>query len=109
MDSITRILELIKENEISANRLATDLKLPSGIISEWKKKKYNPSTEAIIKIADYFDVTTDYLLGRTDKRYAQLTAALAARLEENVNNPGKILIEMDEQDYKLFQQMKTSK
>ena len=71
MDTIDRILALMKEEKITANALATELGLPNSAFSEWKRRKARPSVDVIIKIADYFDVTTDYLLGRTNKRYAQ--------------------------------------
>ena len=35
-------------------------------ITQWKKGIAKPSFDAIIKISDYFNVTTDYLLGRTN-------------------------------------------
>ena len=36
--------------------------MPSSAITEWKKGKARPSTDAVIKLARYFGVTTDYLL-----------------------------------------------
>ena len=87
MAIIDRILELMKEKNIKANALANELGLPNSAFSEWKKKKANPSVDVIIKIADYFDVTTDYLLGRTDKRYAQAMDKWAARRTESASEP----------------------
>lgn len=40
----------------------------SGNISDWKSGRSSPKQDALIKIADYFDVSTDYLLGRTDEK-----------------------------------------
>jgi len=37
-----------------------------GNESQWKKGKFEPSANAIIKIANYFGVSTDYLLCKTD-------------------------------------------
>jgi len=59
---IERILRLIEERGITAYKLTTDLGLGSGAVTEWKKGKSKPGTEAIIKIARYFGVSTDYLL-----------------------------------------------
>ena len=59
---ITRILALIEQNKITANKLTADLALPSSAITEWKKGKAKPSTDAIIKISKYFGVSADFLL-----------------------------------------------
>lgn len=59
---IERILKLLEEKGISAYKFTSDLKLSSGAVSDWKKGRSKPGADAIIKIADYFGVTTDYLL-----------------------------------------------
>jgi len=50
------------ENNITAKCLTTELELSNSSITDWKKGKARPSTDAIIKIADYFEVSTDFLL-----------------------------------------------
>jgi len=52
----------MEERGIKANRLVADLSLHTSAVTEWKQGKSKPSTDAIVKIADYFGVTTDYLL-----------------------------------------------
>lgn len=37
-------------------------------ISNWENDNVLPSIDMLIKLADYFKVSTDYLLGRTDKK-----------------------------------------
>ena len=66
MKSGERIFTLLKENNITAAKLSRDIGLSAGITSQWKKGLQKPSTEAITKIAMYFNVSTDYLLGNTD-------------------------------------------
>ena len=39
--------------------------LTRGIIASWRNGKYKPGTDALIKIADYFNVSLDYLVGRS--------------------------------------------
>lgn len=58
-----RIKELADSKGESLAQLERNLKFSNGIISTWKKGK--ASSDKIEKIADYFNVTTDYLLGRT--------------------------------------------
>ena len=41
--------------------------ISSGNISDWKSGWSRPTAEALVLIADYFNCSVDYLLGRTDK------------------------------------------
>lgn len=59
---IERILELMSKEGITAKKLTEDIGISSSAISEWKKGKAKPTSEAIIKMAKYFNVTTDYIL-----------------------------------------------
>lgn len=62
MDTIERIFTLMEKRGVKAVQLTKDLALSHGTVSQWKKGLQKPSTEAIVKIANYFGVTTDYLL-----------------------------------------------
>lgn len=59
-----RVRELAKKQGLSINQL--EEKLNFGKNSLYGLKKSNPNSKIIEKIADYFNVSTDYLLGRTD-------------------------------------------
>ena len=59
-----RVRELAKKQCLSINQL--EEKLNFGKNSLYGLKKSNPNSKIIEKIADYFNVSTDYLLGRTD-------------------------------------------
>ncbi|HAU5241099.1 transcriptional regulator [Clostridioides difficile] len=59
---INRILDLMEKNNITAKQLTNDLEISNSSISDWKKGKGKPSSDAIVKMAEYFNVTTDYLL-----------------------------------------------
>ena len=59
---LDKILYLIKVQGITAKKLTADTGISSSAITEWKKGKANPSAEAIVKIAEYFNVSTDFLL-----------------------------------------------
>lgn len=52
----------MEQNNINAATLTREISLTNGVISQWKRGKQKPSTDAIIKIANYFHVTTDYIL-----------------------------------------------
>lgn len=59
-----RIKELAQRQGLSINLLEEKLGYSRNTIYNLKNSK--PSTERISEIADYFNVSTDYLLGRTD-------------------------------------------
>lgn len=58
-----RIKELADSKHQSLAQIERSLNLSNGSISSWKKS--NPSSDKLKVVADYFDVSTDYLLGRT--------------------------------------------
>lgn len=62
-----RIDELAKKQKISVFDLSLKLGMGRNAIYQWKKSV--PNVEAVQKVADYFNVTVDYLLGRTDNKY----------------------------------------
>ncbi|MCL2556780.1 MAG: helix-turn-helix domain-containing protein [Firmicutes bacterium] len=62
-----RVFLLIANSGKSDNSLTREIGLNNTAIADWRRKtNANPSAEAIIKIAKYFNVSTDYLLGLTD-------------------------------------------
>jgi len=42
-------------------------------VSNWENDNIMPSIEMLIKIADFFNVTTDYILGRNERIYIDVT------------------------------------
>ncbi len=58
------IKQLCNSKGISPTKLCTEITGSKGNLPTWQKGNINPTS--LIKIADYFDVSTDYLLGRTD-------------------------------------------
>jgi len=62
-----RLKGLLTENEISQKTLAEKTNLGTATISQWINGKRQPSADYILLIANYFDVTTDYLLGKTQE------------------------------------------
>lgn len=60
-------LALLRENkEIYQKELATYLEVSIGTISNYEKGIHEPDLETLCKLADYYEVSADYLLGRTD-------------------------------------------
>ena len=61
-----RLKELRKKNGISRLRLATDLNTTQNTLSRYETGEREPGIDELIKIADYFNVSVDYLIGRTE-------------------------------------------
>lgn len=66
MNTVERIFDLIRKSKKSEYAIKKETGLPNSTFSEWRAGRAKPSAEALKKIADYFDVSVDYLLGRTD-------------------------------------------
>lgn len=63
----TRLKLLRNANGLSTQSLATSLGLKSkGGITQFEKAMISPSVDTLVALADYFDVSIDYLVGRSD-------------------------------------------
>ena len=58
-----RLRALRLEKQISQMAFALDIQVGKSIISSWELDQAEPTLTNLIKIAQYFDVTTDYLAG----------------------------------------------
>ena len=63
-----RLKNLRKELGISQLKLAMDLNMNQNSISRYETGEREADYATLIKFADYFDVSIDYLLERTDRR-----------------------------------------
>ena len=61
-----RLKELRTKKGISQLRLATELNTTQNTISRYETGEREPGIDELIKIADYFNVSVDYLIGRTE-------------------------------------------
>lgn len=63
-----KIKELREKRDLTQDQLASILDLSRSTIGMYERDERQPGYELLIKIADYFNVTTDYLLGRTENK-----------------------------------------
>lgn len=63
-----RLKELRTAQGLSQDALGKTAKVSRYAVYTYEKGKVFPTVEGLIAFADYFDVTTDYLLGRSDIR-----------------------------------------
>jgi len=59
-------VQLLQNSDVSAYKLSKETGISQALISQWKSDKQVPSYDNLLKLANYFDVSADYLLGRTD-------------------------------------------
>lgn len=92
--------QLCKENGTNASQVVKSLNIGAGSVTKWKNGAM-PSGRSLEKIADYFGITVDYLLGKTDikekapaKGESTLTEAEQKLLEmyRGLDDAGKITV-----------------
>lgn len=59
-----RLIELRRKKGLLQRDVADTLHIHRSTYSYYERGKTNPPLDILIKLADYFGVTTDYLLGR---------------------------------------------
>ena len=89
MSVLYKIKDLANEKGVSLSELERSIGISNGSISKWEKS--SPKADTLQKVADYFNVSVDYLLGRTNKRnYYELTEKdeknIEKQLQEMIND-----------------------
>lgn len=74
-----RVKKLSDERGENLKTVAHKLGFSENAFYKWKSQ--SPKSETLQKVADYFDVSTDYLLGRTDKKHLDDIQTIAAHHE----------------------------
>ena len=72
-----RILELRKERNMTQMSLSTSIHVSQETISAYETGRHDPTAENLIRIANFFQVSVDYLLRRSDCRIAQSSDQLS--------------------------------
>lgn len=66
-ESVGKKIKLLRnKRSLEAQKLASDLNVGKSTLSNWENDRRTPDTDTLIKIAKYFDVSVDYLIGNTD-------------------------------------------
>lgn len=79
MDTLERILELQKQSGLTVKALESATGISNGSFSKWKKGTYAPSAEAVLRLAKYFHVSTDYLFCLSDSPYPKVEISLTEK------------------------------
>lgn len=78
MSFYERLQSLAKEKNKSFNQIEADLKLSKNTLYNYKKSK--PTQERLLELANYFNVSTDYLLGNSELKSS--SSIKSPKLEE---------------------------
>lgn len=88
-----RFYNLCLEKDTKPNPVAKKIGISSGIVTKWKNEDTLPNGETLLKIADYFDVSVDYLLGRETKKGLDIIASKVKDFNmENYNEKTSVLV-----------------
>ena len=90
MTTLDRIKELAKKRDKSLKEISSELGFSKNYL--YTLKDQTPSTDKITKLADYFHVSTDYLLGRDDPNQKPVDLA---DMDALVTYQGKDIPEQD--------------
>lgn len=68
MESMTdRLISLRVKNNLSQTDVARQIGVTPAMISAYEKQERKPSLKKLVALADTFHVSTDYILGRTNR------------------------------------------
>ncbi len=68
MTIFKRIRDLREDNDLTQKELGNILNCSQRVYSDYECGKVAISVEALIKLADYYNVSLDYIVGRTDSK-----------------------------------------
>ncbi len=66
---MNRIAELRKEKHLNQIGLAMKLNISQYMVSAYETGRHQPTMEMLIEMADFFNVSIDYLVGKSKIRY----------------------------------------
>lgn len=95
----TRIKELRLERGVKQADLAKHIGVAQNTLSYWENGKYDVDNESLIRIADYFNVSTDYILLRENEKSLEITPKSANMKHLKELRLKKKLLQKDVADY----------
>lgn len=99
-----RIAMLRKEKGWGQKQLASYLKVSVSTISNYEQSVHSPDLSILSKLADLFEVSADYLLGRTDSRCSLLDLNEGLAGEYTFQDLADTVLAIDAQERKSLMQ-----
>ena len=99
MDLGSRLKLLRESNKLKQEDITKKFSLSGSAYSQYENNKRRPTYELLLKFADFYDVSLDYLLGRIDTHYP-VSPKKMGRYTEDELSVIYMLHEMDEEHQK---------
>ncbi|HCT9191711.1 helix-turn-helix domain-containing protein [Enterococcus faecalis] len=90
--------QLRKQKKLTQKELADIIFVEQTTISGYENGKIQPTAKVIIELADYFDVSTNYLLGQPEKNKNQLEQIIDSTIDELKNEDTLLFMKNGEFD-----------
>lgn len=84
---------LMKEHGVTAYKVSKETGIATSTLSDWKKGRSTPKQDKLQKIADYFNVTVDYLLTGNNPEKKERDYSLTIKEQENIDDEAKKIVE----------------
>ena len=98
-----RLKSLRKEQNLTQQKIAEKLNISRGSYAQWEAQRTQPSSKSLETLANFFDVSTDYLLGNTDiKNQNQFDEDLEKSLDTFKSFDGKPMYDDDREKIREF-------
>lgn len=97
MTTFEQIKKLSDERKISLKDLANKLGFGENYFYNMKNTKSSPSSEVLLKVADYFHVSVDYLLGREEQPAPRFSPELLDAIDNAEGYSGKPIDDHDKE------------
>ncbi|WP_430618302.1 helix-turn-helix domain-containing protein [Enterococcus sp. DIV1054d] len=108
MNPYEKIKDLTRQEGISVRELEKRLGYSNGYFSKWKT--VSPNSDGLSKVADYFNVSLDYLVGREEKNNTSFASDDLNKILDNAKSfDGKPITENDKEAIRLFLEGRMSK
>lgn len=93
------VKELRIEKNMSQELLAKDLDVSPALVSKWENHSSTPGPEMLVYISDYFDVSVDYLVGKSKYRNletsnSEIDNMIIDNTKKLENNNKKLLLDV---------------
>ena len=99
--SANLIKNICKEKKVPISRLLADCGIRKSLIYDMEKRDFTPSVSIFEKIANYLNVSVDYLLGKTDEKNKP-TGVSADELDEALKRVSEIASTLSEEEKQMW-------
>lgn len=102
MNFAERLDELMAEKKMNSLRLSKEIGGSDRVIGAWRKGEYEPKLERLIRLAEFFNVSLDYLAGRSEVREMSIKKEPAPEISENGQELLEIYNQLPEREQLLL-------